>query len=346
MNKILTVSIAAYNAEKYLKKCLSSLINVRYLDCLEILIVNDGSSDSTLNIANEYKEKYPASVFVIDKENGGHGSTINAGIRTATGKYFKIVDADDWVETENLDRLIEFLKQSNSDLVLNSYYEVSASDNSKKIRYSHDMKPEYTKESIAFEEISSHIELAMHSMTIKTDILKRVGPVIDEKCFYVDVEYTIFPIPYINTVSILNYPIYDYLLGTATQSVNLKVMQNRRQQHLKVVKRIVDFYEADVLLNAKSEIRELIEKRIIAAIYTQYILYLKMGKISVKKEFAEFDCWLKKASPNLYKSFALLDVNEWKKYLYAVKSIRKHSYRNYFIWNLIIQAYNKARGKQ
>ena len=93
--KLLSISIAAYNAESTLEKCVNSMIESRYRRKLEILIINDGSTDNTVKIAKNYENKYPDTVRVIDKENGGHGSTINAGISVATGLYFKIVDADD-----------------------------------------------------------------------------------------------------------------------------------------------------------------------------------------------------------------------------------------------------------
>lgn len=101
--KILTVSIAAYNADWCLKKCLDSFIASKYLDLLDIIVVNDGSKDNTAAIASEYVKKFSASIRLINKENGGHGSTINTSIDNAMGKYFKIVDSDDWVDTEALD---------------------------------------------------------------------------------------------------------------------------------------------------------------------------------------------------------------------------------------------------
>lgn len=111
MEKILTITIPSYNVEKYLDETLPHYFDERVLPDIEILIVNDGSKDNTLAIANGYHEKYPESVFVIDKPNGGHGSTINAGIAAARGKYFKVIDADDWVDTESFVKLIDTLKK-------------------------------------------------------------------------------------------------------------------------------------------------------------------------------------------------------------------------------------------
>lgn len=82
--------------EKYLRRCLNSLIiDEEGMKQLEVLVINDGSKDSSSQIAHEYQNKYPDTYRVIDKENGNYGSCVNKGIVKATGKYFKILDADD-----------------------------------------------------------------------------------------------------------------------------------------------------------------------------------------------------------------------------------------------------------
>ena len=126
MKKVLTISVAAYNAEKWLCKCLDSFLVQDVMDDIEVFIVNDGSKDDTKKLALAYEEKYPGIFHLIDKENGGHGSTINAAIPKAQGKYFKIVDADDWVESEGLIQLVNLLKKQDVDAVLSPYYMVDS----------------------------------------------------------------------------------------------------------------------------------------------------------------------------------------------------------------------------
>ena len=335
MNKILSISIAAYNAEKFLDKCLTSLTNSKRINDIELIIVNDGSNDKTIEIAREYEKKYPDSVRVVDKENGGHGSTINASIRIATGKYFKIVDSDDWVETENLDRLIEFLRESNSDLVLNPYYEVNALDERKKLVYAYELIDNENILNAKFEKYATNIKLAMHAMTFRNDIIKKVGPVIDENCFYVDLEYTLFPIKYLKTISILNYPIYDYLLGTATQSMNLHNLIERRAQHLKVVQRVVEKYEEDFQMENRSRKSRLARNRIVAAIYLQYVLILKARGKKTKEEFYYFDKWLKHKSTFLYRSIARRKLIKSKPYILFIVILRKAPIMYKFIDGII-----------
>lgn len=117
----MTFSIAAYNVEKYLDKLLKTIICVPNNEMVEVLVVNDGSKDSTAQIAKEYEKNYAGVVRLIDKENGGHGSTINRGIKEAKGKYFKAIDGDDWVDSEALEKLLNDLTQIDSDLVLMDY---------------------------------------------------------------------------------------------------------------------------------------------------------------------------------------------------------------------------------
>ena len=110
MEKVLTITIPSYNVEKYLNQTLDSFIQEEILADIEVLIVDDGSKDRTPLIGKEYEEKYPGTFRVISKENGGHGSTINRGILEARGRYFKVVDGDDWVNTGDFVKLVKPLR--------------------------------------------------------------------------------------------------------------------------------------------------------------------------------------------------------------------------------------------
>lgn len=107
--KVLSVAIPCYNSAEYMSKAIESLIPGG--EDIEIIIVNDGSKDDTLKIASEYEKKFPTMIKVVDQENGGHGEAVNAGIRNATGIYYKVVDSDDWVDEEALYKVLEQLRQ-------------------------------------------------------------------------------------------------------------------------------------------------------------------------------------------------------------------------------------------
>ena len=123
-NKVLSIVVPSYNAEQYLPETIPTMLPASNLEKLELIIVNDGSKDNTLDIAKKLQESYPETIVIVDKKNGGHGSTINAGIKAATGKYFKVVDADDWVNTENLSELIDYLDSVNDDEVISPFIRV------------------------------------------------------------------------------------------------------------------------------------------------------------------------------------------------------------------------------
>lgn len=299
MNKILTVSIAAYNAEKDIERCLDSLINSGKIEKLDVIVVNDGSTDKTSQVTEKYVKQYKDSIRLINKENGGHGSTINTSIEAAIGKYYKILDSDDWVNSENLAKLVSYLEQNDVDMVLNSYEEISYSDHSKKKL----IEPETGKTTFEkiyhIEKMNSDNVLYMHSLTFRTEIMKKMGSVIDEHCFYVDMEYCVFPLLYVKNFVYLDYPVYQYLLGSQTQSMNMQNLIKRREQHLKVTKRLVEYYNKKG--NAVPEnVTAIMLLRIKYAVYQQYKIYLNMPERESYAEIIKFDQWLKTKDQNLY----------------------------------------------
>lgn len=341
-NKILTISIAAYNVEHCLGKCLDSFIECGNFAKLQILVENDGSKDGTKLLAEKYEKKYPNSIEVINKKNGGHGSTINESIKRAVGKYFKVVDADDWIESAGLDKLIEYLEENEVDLVLNPYYEVDALNGNKKC-----VTP--WNEGSLFESVCNlndikvdEISLAMHAMTFSTKVIKKMGPCIDENCFYVDVEYSLFPLTYVETVKCLNYEIYDYLLGTETQSMNMNNLVSRRKQHLKVCKSVIEFYENNkgIFIGNQGGI---IKKRVCAIVCLQYIILLKIDKLGEKKELLEFDGFLRDRSKELYKESIEYGASNKSGYINVMQRMREKNFNNFIIWYFILKIYSKFK---
>ena len=119
--KVLTILVPVYNTEKYIRRCLASLLGPEVLESIEVLVINDGSKDHSSEIAREYVEKYPDTVVLVDKENGGHGSTINAGVERAKGKYFRVLDSDDWFNTVEFVEYVNRLQSEDADLVVTDY---------------------------------------------------------------------------------------------------------------------------------------------------------------------------------------------------------------------------------
>lgn len=299
MEKTLTITIPSYNVENTLKDTVESLLTPSILNDLEILIVNDGSKDSTSVIAHDYEKKYPQTIRAIDKENGGHGSTINTGIQAATGRYFKVIDGDDWVITENLVQLIQDLKTVNTDIVYNTYYEVNNQTHERKLFT--ELYPDLRLKTVySFDSIADRIYIPMHSMTFRTEILKSHGIQIDEHRFYVDNEYVLMPIPFVNTVLFLDYPVYLYRVFTENQSMNIKNMQKNFQHNYDVIMHMIEYLHQYKPLISKEK-QDYFSRRIVDLIKVQYQIYFSFPfDWKVTSEINRFNKELKAKDKQIY----------------------------------------------
>lgn len=298
MEKILTITIPSYNVEKYLQQTLDSFIDDEILNDIEVLVVDDGSKDRTATIGKAYEEKYPDTFRVISKENGGHGSTINRGIQEAKGKYFKVVDGDDWVYTEDFIKLVKALKTCNADYIVTNYYEVNDKTGEKTPReYREFQKKDIWK----FSEAAQVKQIGMHPLVIKTEILKKNQIRLDEHCFYVDVEYILYPVPYVETVQYLDLFVYMYRLAVTTQSVSLAGYQKHMQNHIDVILHLTEFFNKYQKYGEKEKI-DYIGKRIAQMVGDQITIFMSFSEKDkeMKKKFMEFDRALKAASLEIY----------------------------------------------
>lgn len=305
MNKTLTVSVAAYNVEKCLAKCLDSFCVPEIIKDIEVLIVNDGSADRTAEKAAEYVAKYPDTFILINKVNGGHGSTINTGIKAATGKYFKIVDADDWVERDGLIQLVEILKEQEVDAVLSPYYMVKDGSGKKTRKDCYPARAKFPVRIVAAEQMKCPDNLMMHAITFRTAILQENFLPIDEHCFYVDAEYVFFYLRYVKNVLIADTPVYNYLVGSSGQSVNIHNSVMRREQHLWVCKRLLEL--SDDLPSKSAATLVIIKNTVINHYYI--LLHIEAVKQS-KTELQEFDRYLKASYPEIYRTAIAYGIRE------------------------------------
>lgn len=302
-SKILTITVPAYKVEHYLKQCLDSFLEEEILDDLEILIIDDGSPDQSKFIAETYQTNFPQSFRLISKENGGHGSAVNRGISEATGKYFKVVDGDDWVDPKSLINLVRCLKQTDSDLVVSNYLWVYEKTGQKRPEMKEPFAGVQYYTEYRFEEICSKLYIKMHAMTIKTSILKQNHICLDEGCYYVDTEYITYPIPYIQTIFFIPDCVYMYRIGLNGQSVNIKSMQKNINDHLRVVRSLIEFY-LNIYTEAASvdnQRRFYIEGMINRVIASQFKIYLSFGPSRMwKRELIKFDQEIRRKSAVLY----------------------------------------------
>ena len=235
MSKLLTISIAAYNVEKTIEECLDSFLPCRHLQDLEILVINDGSHDRTAEIVAGYEKKYPKSIHLVNKENGGHGSTLNKSLELASGKFYKAVDGDDWVDASELDRLCDCLEKTDADLVVDRYKEVYP-DHTQVV----DLGKGYALGKVySFDELFAEKKcgkwiFAMHSSTIRPERLRAVGMKIQEHCFYADNELVFYIGLAAETVLFTDTCAYQYRLGSEGQSVSPTGLYNHAEDLVKI----------------------------------------------------------------------------------------------------------------
>lgn len=328
--KVLTISIAAYNVEKYLEKCLSSFVIEEVLDDIEVLIIDDGSKDNTAQIARKYEGKYKGTFRLIQKENGGHGSTVNRGMQEAAGKYFKTVDGDDWVDKEGFVELVSYLKTAEEDLIVTDYWQVESETEKKIKKISYEFKDRITKKNYRFDQICDKVYVNMHGAAYRTSILKEMPERLDEHCFYVDAEYMLYPIPYIQTICFLETSVYMYRLGTATQSMEIHNMQKNCRHHEKVLEQLLAFYNR-LQDGISKEKRGYIARGVARILVSQMKIYLSYPSKDIwKQKIAALDDRIRKNYPEIYFS-----VNNT-----AIKILRKSNYIMYqFISKLCRIAY-------
>lgn len=242
--KILSVVVPAYNSEDYLHRAVDSLLS-EAAD-VEIIIVNDGSTDQTEEIANQYKQTYPDTVKVIHQKNGGHGDAVTSGLQMATGSYFKVVDSDDWVDETAYHHVIQQLKQFTSDrkidmLVTNYVYEKIGAFHKKRVSYKRAL-PENKLFGWNETKFRQGNYLLMHSIIFNTALLKRINLRLPRHTFYVDNLFVFEPMQYVRKIYYLNVDFYRYFIGREDQSVNENKMIEQIDQQLFVNKKMIALY--------------------------------------------------------------------------------------------------------
>ena len=234
--KLLSFIVPSYNCRDFLSKCIDSMLCPEILDKLDIIIVNDGSSDDTAAVAQSYCDRYPDSVRLISQQNRGHGGALNTGCAAASGKYLKVIDADDWVETENLPAFLDALESCQSDVVLTHHYTRNISTGETKCwkSYPHTFGKALTMEQIMAAPNDYFRSLTFHGITYRADFYRREGISLSEHIFYEDQEYSTIPCCSAESIICLDLFIYNYRIGDVNQSVS-EANQLKRLSHSQAV---------------------------------------------------------------------------------------------------------------
>jgi len=304
--KYLSFVVPSYNAEKFLDRSIPSLLKGG--EDVEIIIVNDGSKDHTLEIARRYEKENPSIVKVIDKANGGHGSTINAALEVATGLYFKCVDADDWLDEDTLHSLLATIKEKikvkeEPDLFLTDfvYENVEAGIQHVGSLGKYFKKPGKT---ITWEDLRTFKYtdyIMMHMLVYRLDVLKKSKLHLPEHTFYVDNVYVYEPLYYVNTLCYLPISLYRYSVGRSDQSVSIQNADKNYAHQFRVFEKTMLCYtKEDLDKLSKKHRKQMIHAFITIVCLTQH--YATIG--DYKKKYAEYKRLVKKfkeENPSFYR---------------------------------------------
>lgn len=292
--KILTIVICAYNMEKYIQEALDSCI-VDNMNRMEVLIMNDGSTDKTAEISRSYQEKYPEVFKLVDKPNGGWGSNINLAVGMAKGKYFKVLDADDWFDKSLLVQFLDLLEKNDVDAFISSHADVSSIE---KVVDTPDWRM-HSGSVQNLNQLKDPIFFSIWDACFKTSIVQAHHKELPEKTLYTDSLFLSQIIPFINKVFFINIPLYNYRVGRVGQSVSVESVMKHYKELLLVTRlglKVLD--ENDNKKNI-----HLISR--VAQTYRLCMIFIRKsyGKVkNVRKILMEEEAYLKKNYKYIYEA--------------------------------------------
>ncbi len=333
MKKILTVLVPVYNTEKYIKRCLDSVLLKEVLNDIEVITVSDGSKDGSVDIIKEYLKDYSDTLVLVEKENGGHGSTINKGIEIATGKYFKVLDSDDWVNSVDFIEFVKKLKNEDADIVITNYCHEHVYDQTEVYNEYRGLKSDTVYNFDRFDlSLLNGEYFVMATSTYKTEILRKTNLHLIEKTFYVDMQYNIEPIMNVKSFVYYDLDIYRYYIGRKDQSVNTASFVRNQDHHEKVMKYLIDYYTNNYKQYSDNK-NKYIRMILLYMLYTHYTIFITYdtNRKSAYKKIKAFDRWFKKANKSLY--------NETNKYS-NISAHRKTNFRHVKYNKLFRKIYN------
>lgn len=296
--KYISFVVPCYNSEEYMEKCIKSLLIGK--DDVEIIIIDDGGKDNTGKIADKYQKKYPNIVKAIHQENGGHGEGINVGLKHATGKYFKVVDSDDWLDEDAYKKLLKEIKHIDTDLVVCNYvytYTDGRSDQVISFANVYDEGKVLTWDDIHKFKVTQYPSL--HSMMYKKSVLDKSNIDLPKHVFYEDNLFIYLPLVNTKTIYYLDLDLYRYYIGRADQSVQESQMIKRSSHQVLVSEKVCTAYDLTEIENKKLRklmTRECIFLMTIGVVFSR-LAFNKEGE----KQYKELWKSVKEKNPKLYR---------------------------------------------
>ena len=237
-SKLLTIAVPAYNAASYLHTCLDSL--VRSGDEVEVLVVNDGSKDGTLQVARDYAERYPGIVVAVDQENRNWGGAVNHALELASGTFFYIVDSDDWLDSAKLTEVVSRLRmleeqQAGVDLYMVNYvYNRVENGDRHTISYEKLLPSDKVVGWDAMSNPSLDQYIMIHSAIYRTSVVSESGLVLPEGMSYMDSLLMLKPLRFVKKLYYHDCDLYWYTIGREGQSIDPSVLK----RHTRFMRRI------------------------------------------------------------------------------------------------------------
>ncbi len=287
-----------------MKKCIESALLGG--EDVEIIIVNDGSKDNTAKIADKYAEEYPTIVKVVHKENGGHGDAVNHGLANATGKFFKVVDSDDWLDAEAYKKVLKILKRvvadgKDLDLLLANYVYDKVGRRFKRVMRYRGALPE--NKIIGWDTCKIHFNkfqyVLMHSVIYRTQLLKDCGLELPKHTFYVDNIFVCKPMIHVKRLMYVNADLYHYYIGREGQSVNEQTMVKRIDQQILVNKTLIEFFSQQK--NLDRQMYKLLFQYIDMMMCVASVICIVSGDKEILAKKKELWKFLKDTDKQLYK---------------------------------------------
>lgn len=293
--KYITFTVPCYNSEAYMKRCVDSLLKGG--KDIEIILIDDGSTDRTGAIADEYAMIYPDIVRTVHQANGGHGSGVNRGLELAEGVYYKVVDSDDWLDRKAymqlLDRVRDFCekdgKQGDGEIpdlfVCNYVYDHLEEGITRVMDYGNVFPSEQVCDWNGIGRFRPSQYLIMHALMFRTEILRKSGVRLPEHTFYVDNLFSYQPLPFVRSIYYLNEDLYHYYLGREDQSVNEKVLIRRIDQQIRVTEMVVKSVDLSEVRKTYPKLASYMTRNIsiMLAISSIHLLLMRSGEGEYKR---------------------------------------------------------------
>lgn len=305
--KLITFAVPCYNSAPYMSKCIDSLLACGTEEELDIIIIDDGSTDDTGRIADEYAARYPDTVRAIHQPNGGHGEGVNQGIRNARGFYFKVVDSDDWLDVPSGRTLLQSMREQMScdspvDLFICNYVYEHVSDNTQQVMAYGNVFPQGRV--IGWGDTGRFgltQYLLMHCLYYKTSVLRESGVVLPKHTFYVDNLIAYVPLPYVKTLCYLNLDLYRYFIGRGDQSVTEANMIKRIDQQLLVNRTMIEAHSEERIRSLDKMLQRYLRNYMRVVIAISSIFALLAGTEEGRQKKAGIWNYLKEKHPGWYR---------------------------------------------